>query len=154
MAKEKATEYPRQPPQLPLGSSNSAKKCSTHRVEAFMSQDKALVRELAERIEGVTRTWFELEIEGHNRKKTLVVEVSFDLDANSAHFLRATCDAIEETVATVLREENSDMVSKLKIVNRAQQSADKSADAATSRPGNRTTREMRAVGMVMARDGA
>ena len=118
-----------------------------------MSQDKAMVRELVERIEGVTRTWFELEIEGHKRKKTLVVEVSFDLDADSAHFLRTTCDAIEETVATVLREENSDMVSKLKIVNRAQQSADKSADAATSRPGNRTTREMRAVGMVMARDG-
>ena len=54
----------------------------------------------------------------------------------------------------VLREENSDMVSKLKIVNRAQQSTDKSADDATSRPGNRTTREMRAVEMVMARDGA
>ena len=118
-----------------------------------MSQNKAMVRELVERIEGVTRTWFELEIEGHNRKKTLVVEVSFDFDANSAHFLRAACDAIEETVAMVLREENSNMVSKLKIVSRAQQSAAKSADAVTSRPGNRTTREMRAVGMVMARDG-
>jgi hypothetical protein len=46
--------------------------------------------------------------------------------------LRATCDEIEETVATVLREENSDMVSKLKIVNRAQQSANKGADAATA----------------------
>jgi hypothetical protein len=123
------------------------------REEAFMSRDKAMVRELVECIEGVTRTWFELEIEGHHRKKTLVVEVSFDLDANSAHFQKATCDAIEETVATVLREENSDMVSKLKIVNRAQQCADKSAGAAISRPGNGTTREMRAAAMVMARDG-
>jgi len=105
-----------------------------------MNQDKAMVRELVERIEGVTRTWFELEIEGHNRKKTLVAEVSFDLDTNSAHFLRATCDAIEETVATVLREENSDMVSKLKIVNRAQQSADKSADAATAGHGAKSTK--------------
>jgi hypothetical protein len=98
-----------------------------------MSQEKAMVRELVERIEGVTRTWFELEIEGHNRKKTLVAEVSFDLDPNSAHFLRATCDAIEETVATVLREENSDMVSKLKIVN-------KSADAAPARHGAKSTK--------------
>ena len=90
-----------------------------------MSEDKAMVRELVERIEGVTRTWFELEIEGSTCKKTLVAEVSFDLDANSAHFLRTTCDAIEDTVATVLREENSDRVSKLKIVSKSQQSADK-----------------------------
>jgi hypothetical protein len=105
-----------------------------------MSHDKAMVRELVERIEGVTRTWFELEIEGHNRKKTLVVEVNFDLDANSAHFLRATCDEIEDTVATVLREENSDVVSKLKIVNRAQQSVDKSADAASAGQGAKPTK--------------
>ena len=37
------------------------------------------------------------------------------VNENSAHFLRATCDEIEDTVATVLREENSDVVSKLKI---------------------------------------
>ena len=105
-----------------------------------MSHEKAMVRELVERIEGVTRTWFELEIEGQNRKKTLVAEVNFDLDANSIHFLRATCDKIEDTVATVLREENSDMVSKLRIVNRAQQSADKSADAVTAGQGARSTK--------------
>ena len=84
-----------------------------------MSQDKAMVRELVERIDGVTSTWFELEIEGHKRTKTLVVEVSFDLDPNGAHFLRAACDEIEDTVATILREENGDVVSKLKIVNKA-----------------------------------
>jgi hypothetical protein len=90
-----------------------------------MSEDKAMVRQLVERIEGVTRTWFELEFEGATCKKTLVAEVSFDLDANSAHFLRGTCDEIEETAATVLREENSDRVSKLKIVSKVQQSSEK-----------------------------
>ncbi len=90
-----------------------------------MSEDKAMVRELVERIDGVTRTWFELEIEGNSRKKTLVVEVNFELDPNSARFLRAACDEIEDTVATVLREENGDVVSKLKIVNKSQQSSEK-----------------------------
>lgn len=84
-------------------------------------QDKAMVRELVERIEGVTQTWFELEIEGNSRKKTLVVEVSFDLDPNSADFLRAACDEIEKTFAAVIREDNGDVVSKLKIVNKPQQ---------------------------------
>jgi hypothetical protein len=90
-----------------------------------MSEAKAMVRELVESIDGVTRTWFELEIEGKSRKKTLVVEVNFDLDPNSTHFLRAACDKIEETVATVLREENGDVVAKLKIVNKAQHSSGK-----------------------------
>jgi hypothetical protein len=105
-----------------------------------MSHDKAMVRELVERIEGVTRTWFELEIEGNSRKKTLVAEVSFDLDANSPHFLRAACDEIEDTVATVLREENGDLVSKLKIVHRAKQSADKTADVAAAAHGAKSTK--------------
>jgi hypothetical protein len=88
-------------------------------------QGKAMVRELIEDIDGVSQTWFELEIEGSSRKKTLVVEVSFDLDPNSAHHLRHACDEIENTFRAVLREENGDQVSRLKIVNRS-----KSADAA------------------------
>jgi hypothetical protein len=99
-----------------------------------MSHDKAMVRELVERIEGVTGTWFELEIEGRKRTKTLVVEVSFDLDPNSAHFLRAPCDEIEDTVATILREENGDVVSKLRIVNKAQRSTEKHSSENERRP--------------------
>ena len=105
-----------------------------------MSQEKAMVRELVERIEGVTRTWFELEIEGNSHKKTLVAEVNFDLDAKSPHFQRTACDEIEDTVATVLREENSDLVSKLKIVHRAQPSADKSADVRDAGHGAKSTK--------------
>ena len=87
-----------------------------------MAQEKALIRELIERIDGVDQTWFELEIEGTNRKKTLVVEVGFELDANSAHHLRAACDQIEHTYRTVIGEENADVVSKLRLVNRSQAS--------------------------------
>ena len=84
-------------------------------------QNKARIRELIEHIDGVTQTWFELEIEGSTRKKTLVVEVGFDLDSNSARYLRTACDDIERTFAAVLREDSGDVVSKLRIVNRSQQ---------------------------------
>lgn len=96
-----------------------------------MGQEKALIRELIERIEGVTQTWFELEIEGSSRKKTLVVNVSFELDANSTHHLRATCDEIERTFKTVIGEENGDAVSKLKIVNRSGASGEKASPERT-----------------------
>lgn len=91
-----------------------------------MSQDKAMVRELVERIEGVTRTYFEMEVKGHDRKKTLVVEVDFDLDSNSTHYSRAKIELIGDTFTKVLREENSEGVSKLKIVSRAHLTTDKS----------------------------
>jgi hypothetical protein len=98
-----------------------------------MSEGKAMIRELVERVDGVRRTWFELEIEGGSRTKTLVVEVNLDLDANSTQHLRSACDEIEKTFSTILREENSDMVSKLRIVNQSSQAGGKSAD--TSAPG-------------------
>jgi len=97
-----------------------------------MSHDKAMIRELVERIDGVTRTWFELEIEGGKRTKTLVVEVSFDLDRT--HLLRAACDEIEDTFATVLREEKGDVISKLKIVNKAERSAERHSAESERRP--------------------
>ena len=99
-------------------------------------QGRAMIRELIEDIDGVSQTWFELEIEGISRKKTLVVEVNFDLDPNSTHLLRAACDEIEDTFAAVLREENGERVSKLKIVNKAKSSADihRRAKPSKSRP--------------------
>jgi hypothetical protein len=84
-----------------------------------MGQEKALIRELIERIEGVNQTWFELEIEGSSRKKTLVVEVGFASDVDGTHDLRTACDEIERTYTTVIGEENADAVSKLKIVNKS-----------------------------------
>jgi hypothetical protein len=81
-----------------------------------MSHDKAIVREHLERIDGVRRTWFEWEFEGPERIKILVVEVSFDLDPNSIYFSGNKLNAIEETARTVLREETTMVVSKMRIV--------------------------------------
>jgi hypothetical protein len=84
-----------------------------------MSQDnKSLFRETIESVEGVTRTSFEWELGGmmDNRAKTLVIEVSFDLDPNSDKFSRAGIDAIEHALATV-RRENETNFSKVKLVN-------------------------------------
>jgi hypothetical protein len=90
-----------------------------------MGQEKALIRELIERIEGVDQTWFELEIEGSSRKKTLVVEVGFDSDIDGTHALRTACDEIERTYKMVIGEENADAVSKLKIVNKSATSSER-----------------------------
>ncbi|KJC45447.1 hypothetical protein [Bradyrhizobium sp. LTSP857] len=108
-------------------------------MEDPMNQDKAMVRELVERIEGVVGTHFELEIKGHHHKKTLVVEVDFDLDPNGSHFSRAKLESIENTFETVIREENSEVVSKLKIVGRTSRSTDKFADTTTG-PGATSTK--------------
>jgi hypothetical protein len=48
-----------------------------------VSDVKAIVRQHFERIDGVTRTWFEWSREEDAMVKTLVVEVAFDTDPNS-----------------------------------------------------------------------
>lgn len=48
--------------------------------------------------------------------KTLVVEVDFDTDPNSSQYRQAVLDAIQETAVTVLQEETTMVVSRLKIV--------------------------------------
>lgn len=97
-----------------------------------MSQDKAMVRELIERIDGVARTYFELEFRGSSRKKTLVVEVDFDLDPYSDQYSRKKLELIEDTFATIIREENGDVVSKLKVIGSASRGITDSAAAHTS----------------------
>ena len=48
-----------------------------------MSHDKAIVRKQVERIDGVTKAWFEWIYDEGELLKVLVVEVSFDTDPNS-----------------------------------------------------------------------
>jgi hypothetical protein len=84
-----------------------------------MSQDnKSLFRDTIESVEGVTRTSFEWELGGimDNRSKTLVIEVSFDLDPNSDKFSRAGIEAIEQALATIRREDETNF-SRVKLVN-------------------------------------
>ena len=76
----------------------------------------------------------------HWVRPEMVVEVNFDLDANSPHFARAACGQIEDTVATVLREGNHDLISNLKIVHRGQQSADRHPDATAAGHGAKSSK--------------
>jgi hypothetical protein len=81
-----------------------------------MPHDKALVRTEVERIDGVTKAWFEWIYERDELLKVLVVEVSFDTDPNSLHFRQGVIDAIIDTAKTMLKEETTMVVSRLRIV--------------------------------------
>ena len=99
-----------------------------------MSEEKSILREFVEGFEGVSRTHYEIEIKGSSRQKTLVVEVDFDLDPGGPSYSRGKVDAIADGFAMILREENGDLVAKLKIIGRSQH-ADKSAEFGSSRVG-------------------
>ena len=81
-----------------------------------MVDGKAIVRKHVERIDGVSRTWFEWTSRDSTMAKTLVVEVEFDTDPNNESFRQSVLDAIHETVDAVLKNETTMTVSRLKIV--------------------------------------
>ncbi|WP_119268377.1 hypothetical protein [Taklimakanibacter deserti] len=83
--------------------------------------DIAIVRQHLQRIDGVSRTWFEWSLDYDDdgsplRVKTLVVEVDFDTDPNSTGFRESVLDAIADTAKGVLSDETTMIVSYLKIV--------------------------------------
>jgi hypothetical protein len=76
---------------------------------------KAIVSENLEKIEGVTRTWFEwVRVDSHLVNE-LVVEVDFDTDPNSSDFNRSAIDEIEAESIRILRQ-GTMSVSHLRIV--------------------------------------
>jgi hypothetical protein len=81
-----------------------------------MRGDIAIVRQHIEKIEGVSRTWFEWTVEDDTLLKTLVVEVDFDTDPNSPQCRANVLHAIKDTCASVLQNETTMMVSYLRIV--------------------------------------
>ena len=81
-----------------------------------MVDGKALVRERVEKIDGVSRTWFEWLSRDSTMAKTLVVEVEFDTDPNNDSFRQSVVDTIYETVDSVLKNETTLTVSHLRIV--------------------------------------
>jgi hypothetical protein len=80
-----------------------------------MDTRKAVIRSHIERIDGVTRTWFEWADDADDLTKTLVVEVEFDTDPNSTGYRQNVIDAIWDTVKGVL-EDTTMVVSHLRIV--------------------------------------
>jgi hypothetical protein len=81
-----------------------------------MADGKAIVRAHIEKIDGVSRTWFEWISRDSAMAKTLVVEVEFDTDPNNDSFRQSVIDAIHETVDDVLKNETTMIISRLKIV--------------------------------------
>ena len=81
-----------------------------------MSHDKAIVRKQVERIDGVTKPWFEWIYDEGELLKVLVVEVRFDTDSNSLHFRRSVIDAIVDTAETAFDEKMTMVVRHLPIV--------------------------------------
>ena len=68
------------------------------------NKGKSFVRQRMERIDRVSRTWFELDSNGGEPSKTLVVEVTFDTDPNSPGFLQGVIDEIEGNGSRDLEE--------------------------------------------------
>jgi len=79
---------------------------------------KAIVSKELERIDDVTRTWFEWTFEKGQQLKTLVVEVDCPTDPNMDGFRPGLPDAIEETARGVLTSGTTMTVSFLKVVPR------------------------------------
>ena len=69
------------------------------------NDEKAIVRRHIERIDGVSRTWFEWDWDHEVGvfAKTLVVEVNFDTDPNAPSFDQSALDAIGDTARGVLK---------------------------------------------------
>ena len=86
-----------------------------------MSGQKAIIRQHLEKIDGVSRTWFEWDFEDSDLVKTLVVEVDFSTDPNEYSFRQNVVDAIHETAGSVLQNETTMIVSRLKIVPKERQ---------------------------------
>jgi len=80
--------------------------------------DKAIVRNHLEKIDGVSRTWFEWTLGGDDLEKTLVVEVDFDTDPNSSGCRQNVIDAVRETAIEVLKTQTTMVVHHVKIVPR------------------------------------
>ena len=80
-----------------------------------MAARKAVIRSHIERIDGVTRTWFEWADDGDDLGKTLVVEVEFDTDPNSTDYRQNVVDAIWDTAKGVV-EDTTMVVSHIRIV--------------------------------------
>jgi len=79
----------------------------------------AIVREALSKLPNVSRTWFEWSWEDAMWVKTLVIEVEFDTDPNSAGFNQSVLDAIENTVIGVLTDDTTLIVSYVKVVPKA-----------------------------------
>jgi hypothetical protein len=83
-----------------------------------VTDHKSILRQRVERIEGVSRTWFEWILEESMLAKILVVEVEFDTDPSDPEFRRSVLDSIETTTMEITQDETTAVVGHLRIVPR------------------------------------
>jgi hypothetical protein len=81
-----------------------------------VTDDKSILRQRVEQIDGVSRTLFEWILEGSMIAKILVVEVEFDTDPSDPRFRKSTLDAIENTIMELTKNETTSIVGHLRIV--------------------------------------
>ena len=77
---------------------------------------KAGVRDAVEKVEGVTRSWFEWNLSRDVFTNVLVVEVDWDTDPNGGGHRQFALDSIKETVAEFLDTKTTMGVHALKVV--------------------------------------
>ena len=81
-----------------------------------MTDRKSILRQRVEKIDGVSRTWFEWILEDSMLAKILVVEVEFDTDPSNPEFRRSVLDSIENATMEISQNETTAVVGHLRIV--------------------------------------
>jgi hypothetical protein len=81
-----------------------------------VTDDKSILRQRVEKIDGVSRTWFEWILEDSMLAKILVVEVEFDTDPSNPRFRQNVFDAIENTTMELSQNETTAIVGHLRII--------------------------------------
>jgi hypothetical protein len=78
--------------------------------------ETAIVRTHIERIDGVSKSWFEHNFQPNIFAAILVVEVDFPTDPNSTGFRRSVLEEIENTVRDVLDNKTTAVLSGVRVV--------------------------------------
>ena len=81
-----------------------------------MTDGKSILRQHVEKIDGVSRTWFEWISRNSMLAKILVVEADFDTDPVNPRFRQEVLDAIENTLMDISKNETASIVGHLRIV--------------------------------------
>jgi hypothetical protein len=81
-----------------------------------MTDGKSILRQRVEKIDGVSRTWFEWILEDSMLAKILVVEVDSDTDPSNPRFRQDVLDSIENTLMDISKNETASIVGHLRIV--------------------------------------
>jgi hypothetical protein len=84
-----------------------------------VTENKSVLRQRVEQIDGVSRAWFEWILEDSMMAKILVVEVEFDTDPSGPRFRQSVLDAIENAVMELSKNDTTAIVGHLRVIPKA-----------------------------------